>query len=86
MREYFVGGFGPHERFAAFVPGGDERADGVDEFADAGEAAAADGLTADDGENTSTRFSQLPEVGVKCSWMRGLRASQRCTLGCLWVA
>src|SRR4051794_2264821 len=34
----------------------------------------------------STRFNQDPEVGVKCSVMRGLRASQAFTRGCLCVA
>jgi hypothetical protein len=34
----------------------------------------------------STRLSQEPEVGVKCTTIRGLRASQACTFGCLWVA
>ena len=33
----------------------------------------------------STMFIQLPEVGVKCSWMRGCLASQSVTAGCLWV-
>ena len=34
----------------------------------------------------STRFSHDPEVGVKCRVIRGLRASQAFTVGCLWVA
>jgi hypothetical protein len=33
----------------------------------------------------STRFSHEPEVGVKCSVIRGFRASQALTAGCLWV-
>ena len=33
----------------------------------------------------STRLSQDPEVGVKCRVMRGLRASQAVTVGCLWA-
>ena len=33
----------------------------------------------------STRFSQLPEVGVKCICTRGCLASQCWTAGCLWV-
>jgi hypothetical protein len=32
-------------------------------------------------KNTSTRFSQDAEVGVKCSWMRGWLASQAQTVG-----
>jgi len=35
---------------------------------------------------TSTRFSQDPEVGVKWTWKRGVAASQAFTSGCLWVA
>ena len=34
----------------------------------------------------STMFIQDPDVGVKCMVMRGFRASQALTLGCLWVA
>jgi hypothetical protein len=37
-------------------------------------------------KNASTRFSQEPEVGVKCNWTRGWRLSQARTTGCLWVA
>ena len=33
-----------------------------------------------------TMFSQDPEVGVKCMVIRGFRASQAFTFGCLWVA
>jgi hypothetical protein len=33
----------------------------------------------------STMFSQDPDVGVKCSVIRGLRASQALTAGCLWA-
>ena len=32
---------------------------------------------------TSTRFSQDPEVGVKWTWIRGLSASQALTFGVL---
>jgi hypothetical protein len=39
-----VGVLGPDEWFAALVPAIDEAADGVDEFVDGVEAAAADGL------------------------------------------
>src|SRR3954467_1246475 len=35
---------------------------------------------------TSTRFSQDPEVGVKCTWIRGLAASHWRTSTRLWVA
>ncbi len=37
-------------------------------------------------KKASTRFSQEPEVGVKCRCTRGWRASQARTAGCLWVA
>ena len=33
----------------------------------------------------STMFSHDPEVGVKCSVIRGLRASQARTAGWLWA-
>ena len=33
----------------------------------------------------STMFSHDPEVGVKCRVIRGLRASQAVTAGCLWA-
>src|SRR4051812_50102550 len=35
-------------------------------------------------KNASTRFSQDPEVGVKCRVTRGWRSSQARTTGCLW--
>ena len=34
----------------------------------------------------STMFSHDPLVGVKCRVIRGFRASQARTAGCLWVA
>jgi hypothetical protein len=34
----------------------------------------------------STRFSQEPEVGVKCSVIRLFLPSHAVTLSCLWVA
>src|SRR6186997_2747576 len=33
----------------------------------------------------STMFNHDPDVGVKCSVIRGLRASQAVTVGCLWA-
>jgi hypothetical protein len=36
-------------------------------------------------KNASTRFSHEPEVGVTCRVIRGWRASQARTAGCLWV-
>ena len=35
---------------------------------------------------SSTRLSQLLEVGVKCRWIRRWRASQARMLGCFWVS
>ncbi len=35
---------------------------------------------------TSTRFSQDPEVGVKWTLILGFAASQDLTFGCLWAA
>ena len=46
--EEVVGGLGPDEGVAAFVPAVDERADRGDQVFDAAEAAAADGLAGDD--------------------------------------
>ena len=50
FRDDGVGVLGPGERFAALIPAVDEAADGIDEFADGVEAAAADGLAGDDAE------------------------------------
>src|SRR5699024_1635703 len=35
---------------------------------------------------TSTRLSQGPDVGVKCTWNRGCFSSHAFTCGVLWVA
>jgi hypothetical protein len=68
------------------VPGVDEGADlGVEVF-DGAEGAASDGLPVDDPKKTSTRFSHDPDVGVKCTEIRGLATSQAFTSGRLWVA
>jgi len=48
--EEVVGGLGPDEGLAAFIPAVDERADGGDQVFDAAEAAAADGLAGDNRE------------------------------------
>jgi hypothetical protein len=50
LRQDGIGVLGPDERFAALVPSVDEAADGIDEFTDGVEAAAADGLAGDDPE------------------------------------
>jgi hypothetical protein len=36
-------------------------------------------------KNTSTRFIQLAEVGVKCQWILGWRASHALTAAWVWV-
>ncbi len=84
MADDLVGAFGPGEWVGAFVPAVDVGPDG--------------GLEVLDGEwkvprriawrvmipkKISTMFSQLPLVGVKCSWTRGCLVSQALTLGCL---
>jgi hypothetical protein len=76
LGEDFVGGLGPGEWLAAFVPAVDEGLDGGDEVLDRGEGASADGLAGDVPKKISTMFSQDPLVGVKCIVIRGLRASQ----------
>jgi hypothetical protein len=48
--KHLVGGFGPHKRFAAFVPAGDERGDCLFEAGGAGEGTPSDGLAGDDPE------------------------------------
>ena len=60
--------------------------DGVDELVDGGERGSACRRLVICRNQSSTRFSQLLEVGVKCRWTRLWRASQARTLGCLWVA
>jgi len=50
LGEDFVGGLGPGEWLAAFVPAVDEGLDGGDEVLDRGEGASADGLAGDDAE------------------------------------
>jgi hypothetical protein len=36
-------------------------------------------------EKISTRFNHDPEVGAQCRVIRGWRASQAFTVGCLWA-
>jgi hypothetical protein len=45
----------------------------------------ADGLAGDDGEEHSTKLSQLALLGVKCNWIRGCSASKFLTAGWVWV-
>src|SRR5829696_656350 len=81
-----VGVFGPDERVAALVPAVDECGDRLDQVVDGVEGAAADGLAGDDPEEDLDHVQPRPDVGVKCKAIRGLRASQALTAGCLWVA
>lgn len=83
--EDVVCGLGPGEGFAPVVPSVDEPADGGDEIADRAERSTADGLPGDDPEEHLDEVEQDPDVGVKCSCIRGLRASHAFTFGCLWV-
>ena len=56
--------------------------DGLLQFVDALEDAAADALSGDLGEEP-TILSQDPDVGVKCNWKRGCNLIQRFTAGVL---
>jgi hypothetical protein len=85
LREYLVGGLGPGKGVAAIVPPVDEGLDRGDQVLDRGEAAAADRLRVMIEKKTSAMFSHDPDVGVKCSVIRGCLASQARTSGCVWV-
>lgn len=67
------GVFGPDEEGTVAVPAVDESADLGVEVSDGAKGAAADGLQSMVPKKTSTRFSQLPEVGVKCTEIRAGR-------------
>jgi hypothetical protein len=82
----FVGGLGPGEGLAVLVPALAEPTDGGSEIGDAGRSPRRRAWRSTMEKNTSTRFSQDAEVGVKCSWIRRCLASQPRTTGCLWVA
>ncbi len=60
MGQDLVGGLGPDERVAAVVPAVDERADRGDEFLDAGEGSASDGLASDDPEEHLDQVQPRP--------------------------
>ena len=85
FREYLVGGLGPGEGVAAVVPAVDEGLDGGDEVLDRGEAARRMACRVMMPKKTSTMFSHDPDVGVKCSVIRGCLSSQAHTSGCVWV-
>jgi hypothetical protein len=70
FREHVIGGLGPGERLAVFVPAPAEPADCGGEVVDAGEVAATSAWRSMMEKNTSTMFNQLAEVGVKCSRTR----------------
>ena len=63
LREYLVSGLGPGEGVAAVVPAVNEVLDGGDEVLDRGEAAAADGLPGDDGEEDLNEVEPGPGRG-----------------------
>jgi len=81
-----VGLLGPGERLAAVVPGVDEALADGDEGGDGGKLPRRSAWRVTIEMNASTKFSQEPEVGVKCRCTRGWRVSQARTPGCLWVA
>ena len=60
--------------------------DGLLQFVDALDDAAADAFSGDLGKEASTMLSHEPDVGVKCRRKRACRLSQRFTAGVLWVA
>ena len=57
------------------VPAGDEHAHLGVEFGDRAEGAVVDPLALMIPNHTSARFSHDPEVGVKCTWIRGFTAN-----------
>ena len=79
MGQDFVGGFGPDERVAAFVPAVDEGLDGGDQVFDPGEGAAADGLAGDDAEEDLHEVEPGSRRRGEMKLIRGRLASQACT-------
>lgn len=77
-----VGGPGPGEGVAALVPALDEGADRGDELLDASKDPWRIARLVMMPKKTSTRFSQAPEVGVKCSVIRGCFVSQALISSC----
>jgi hypothetical protein len=82
-----VGGLGPDEGLAPVVPSVDEGPDTEHEISDGGKRAAVwmawRSMTPN---QTSTRFSHDPQVGVTWTPILGFAASQALTFGCLWAA
>ena len=72
--------------FAAVVVGVDEPADRGDESSTDAKLPRWMAWRVMIAKKVSTRLSQLPDVGVKCSMIRGLRSSHLPTLGCLCAA
>ena len=60
--------------------------DGADQFLDAGDLAAPQGLAFDDGDEDLDQVEPGGVGRVKCSWMRGWASGQAWTRWCLWVA
>ena len=85
LGEDLVGGLGPDEGMAAFVPAVDEGADRGDEVLDRGEGSASDGLVGDDAEEDLDQVEPRPRGGGEVQCDAGVLASQAVTLGCLWV-
>jgi hypothetical protein len=80
------GGLGPAEGLGVLVPGCEPIGDRGLQPPKAAEAAAADGLTGNQGEPAfPTRLSHDALAGVKWRWKRGWAVSHCFTAGCLRV-
>src|SRR3954464_7893287 len=86
FREDLVCRLGPHEWVASVVPAVDEQTDLGGEVASDAKVPRWMACLSMIPNQASTRFSQDPEVGVKCTWIRGLAASHWRTSTRLWVA
>jgi hypothetical protein len=68
MDEHLLGRFGPTEGRRVLIPIAQIVVQRLVQGLDAGEAAPPHSLACQDREESSTRFSQEAEVGVKWSW------------------